>query len=332
MKGISIFAYRIDYDSGVVVSIRHLIEQLKKRKINYELFFYKNDEELIEKVRQSHYTCINIQGLQFKDETLDQIVTLKSNITISIHSTICNLQVEEQSFLRLLKLAQNHPQLKFTCPSYTETQGLSTCMKADYRFLPNTFSYPVSEKECQKKIEKKLNLNRPLKISLVCAYRPMKNMLTQVAALMILAKERPVELHLLDTNQKSLIYHEILEMTKQSELTVVMHEARENKKCFELEGTFDLGLQVSLTETFSYVAFEHMIQGVPVIASNSVPFASEIADYSDVLDIKRKIEHVLSNTETYQMYCINARKEAIKVAQYNNQIAQDCIEKLIEGE
>ena len=62
MKGISIFAYRIDYDSGVVVSIRHLIEQLKKRKINYELFFYKNDEELIEKVRQSHYTCINIQG------------------------------------------------------------------------------------------------------------------------------------------------------------------------------------------------------------------------------------------------------------------------------
>ncbi len=326
MNGISIFAYRIDYDSGVVVSIRHLVEQLKKRKVNYELLFYKQDEELIEKIKNCRYECVNIQGLQFKDETLKKIVELKKNITISIHSTICNLQVEEQSFMRLLNMARSYPQLKFTCPSYSETQGLSACMQADYRFLPNTFSYPVPLKE------KSIDLNRPLKISLVCAYRPMKNMLAQVAALMMLAKERDIELHLLDTNQKSPIYHDILEMTKNSSLKVVMHEARENKKCFELEGSFDLGLQVSLTETFSYVAFEHMIQGVPVIGSNSVSFASEIADYSNVLDMKRKIEHVFSNPETYQMYCVNARKEAIKVAQYNNQVAVDCIEKLIEGE
>ena len=332
MNGISIFAYRVGYDSGVVVSIRHLIEQLKKRQVSYELIFYKNDEEFVEKVKTCRYECINIQGLQFKDETLKKIVDLKENITVSIHSTICNLQVEEQSFMRLLNLARMYPQLKFTCPSYIETKGLATCMHADYRFLPNTFSYPVSEQTISNNCKKKLDENRPLRISLVCAYRPMKNMLTQVAALMMLAKEKDVELHLLDTNQKSPIYHDILEMTKGSELKVVMHKALENKKCFELEGTFDLGLQVSLTETFSYVAFEHMIQGVPVIASNSVPFASEIADYSDVLDIKRKIEKVLSNTETYQMYCMNARKEAIEVAQYNNQIAVDCIQKLIGGD
>ena len=96
-----------------------------------------------------------------------------------------------------------------------------------------------------------------------------------------------------------------------------MHPQTNNFECFKETGAFDLGLQVSLSETFSYVAFEHAIQGIPVVGSDSVTFSSEIVKYSDVNEMYSAMKKILQNSEIYEQYSLNARKTAVKVQAKN---------------
>jgi glycosyltransferase involved in cell wall biosynthesis len=62
----------------------------------------------------------------------------------------------------------------------------------------------------------------------------------------------------------------------------------------EMEGFLpgmDIGLQVSLSETFNYVAAEMVAAGVPVVVSDEIPWASSLctARPADVRDVKQKM-------------------------------------------
>ncbi len=332
MKGISILAHKVNYDSGVMVSVRHLSNVLKSAGIPCETDYYENDMELRRKASLCHSPCLNIQGLSFSNETLYDVLNMHKNVVVSIHSTMCNLQVEEDALPRLLELGgKERGNLTFTCPSESETVGLNSFMQVRYRHLPNTFAYKTDPEEIRSGIINKKISDRPVRISLICAYRPLKNMITQVAAVIMLAEERPVELHMFDTGQKSVVYHNIMSMLENSKVRLFMHEQAGNAECFKKEGSFDLGLQVSLSETFSYVAFEHMIQGVPVIGSSSVPFASEVAMYSDVTDIKKKMEKILENDSIYRRYALEAQIKAQTVMERNNSTAVKTVNELIGG-
>ena len=330
MKGIKILAHKVNYDSGVMVSVRHLSNVLGKTGVPCDLDFYVDDDELKRKASLCKSSCLNIQGMSFRNDTIYEILNRHKNVVVSIHSTMCNLQVEGDALPRLLELGKKgNRNLTFTCPSESETCGLNSFMQVKYKYLPNTFSYETHSEEITDRVLKKKISDRPVRISLICAYRPFKNMITQVAAVIMLAEDRPVELHIFDTAQKSPVYHNIMAMLENSKVRLVMHEQAGNAECFKKEGMFDLGLQVSLSETFSYVAFEHMIQGVPVIGSTSVPFSSEVARYSDVTDIKKKMEKILSNDTIYRRYALEAQNKANAVLEQNNLTAVKTVNELI---
>ncbi|MBR5597573.1 MAG: hypothetical protein IKW30_09235 [Lachnospiraceae bacterium] len=327
---ISFFLKKIDFESGVTVSVNHLCRCLDDENIKYEIIYYENDEDLYEKAIQCTSKCINLQVPSFGDEVLKKILKVKDNVVISIHSTLCNLQVEEGSLGRLLEMGNSDYQnLRFTCPAQCECDGLNALVKREYLYLPNTFSYPCDDIVIAEKTKEKRTLNRTLKISLVCAYRPLKNMITQVAAVIMLAKEYDLELHLFDSNFQSPVYKDILAMAKYNNLKIVMHPQMKNFDCFQEIADFDLGLQVSLSETFSYVAFEHMIQGIPVVGSDSVRFSSEIVTYSDVNEICRGMKKILENDDIYEKYRKEARIKALEVQKQNNKDAVNTIRKMI---
>ena len=330
MKDISFFLKKINFESGVTVSVRHLCATLDETDIKYEVVYYTDDADLYEKAISCDSKCINLQVPSFGDEVLEKILKEKDNVVISIHSTMCNLQVEEGSLNRLLRLGNSdYKNLRFTCPAKCECDGLNAIMKRDYLYLPNTFSYPCSDETVSELIEKKRDIDRTLNISLVCAYRPLKNMITQTAAVIMLAKEYPVRLHLFDSNFQSPVYTALLEMAQYNDLEIVMHPQANNFDCFAETAAFDLGLQVSLSETFSYVAFEHMIQGIPVVGSDSVTFSSEIAKYSDVNEMYRAMKKILESAVFYEKYSKDARKKAVEVQTKNRNDAISTIRNMI---
>lgn len=70
----------------------------------------------------------------------------------------------------------------------------------------------------------------------------------------------------------------------------------------------DIGLQVSFTESFNYVALEHLLCGKPVIGSPAIRFLPQRwqASPDDPDDIADKIKHVIDNYD-------NESKEALRI-------------------
>jgi|GEM_PF-3485427 len=70
----------------------------------------------------------------------------------------------------------------------------------------------------------------------------------------------------------------------------------------------DIGLQASFAESFNYVAAEHLIRGIPVIASNMVPVMNVLPynvrkmlvvnSIDDPIAISKKIEELIASTKS----------------------------------
>ena len=338
MKNLGIFLKKLGYTSGVMVSVSHLCSILEQAGIEYRVFYYRDDEDLVGLVRDCGCSCINLQVPSFSDETMDRIMSLHKNVVLSIHSTLCNLQVEDNCLNRMIAFGRKYPTLRITCPSECETAAMNAVFGCRCLYLPNTFSYEVNrEKVRRNNIQRAQRLSAALRgsgdkaeISLFSAYRPFKNMVTQVAAVAMLPRSVPVRLHLLDTGGKTPVYYAVMKICEDAGIDTVLHAQSDNRKLFDLTGNLDLGLQVSLSETFSYVAFEHMSQGVPVIGSSSVPFAGVVADYSSAVNIRDSIAGILSDPEAYIRFREQAFEKAERIRQKNAMDAADCIGKMLE--
>lgn len=332
MKDLSIFIKDIGFDTGVVVSVRHLSALLEENKIDYEVLWYKNDRELVQGVKNCRSKCINLQVPSFSDQTMDEIFKMNKNIVLSIHSTMCNLQVEDGALERIINWSkEKNKNFRITCPSLCEVEGFNAFSKVEFIYLPNTFSYKVNESELLENIQKKSKNMKPIKVSLFCAYRPFKNIITQVVALAKIAKKYPIELHLFNNTDHNNLFKNVKDIVEMSNIKLVLHDGLINLECFELTKKMHLGLQVSLSETFSYVAFEHMIAGVPVVASDSVPFASCVAKFSDVNHMEKAIEKIISAKDSYKKYSLESMKIAKEVLEQNTRDALDAIRRMIDN-
>lgn len=284
--------------------------------------------ELVALVRDCDSFCIDLQVPSFSDDAMDAIMATGKNVVLSLHSTMCNLQAEEGIYKRLLHWGDMYPSLRLTWPSEREVAGLNAILPLHSLYLPNTFSYHTSEKEVRTAVQAKVR--RPIRrVSLLCAYRPLKNIITQIAAVALAAREIPLELHLCEGPAQNALYHTVQTICSGLSLPVVYHPSMSNRDCYRLASQMDLGLQVSLSETFSYAACEHMMSGVPVIGSSSIPYATLLADYSDVNDIATKIIAVLQDPHYYQALALFSHQHAIDVATQNELAAVKAIAELV---
>ena len=269
---------------------------------------------------------------------MERIMSLHRNVVLSIHSTLCNLQVEDNCLNRMIEFGRKYPNLRITCPSECETLAMNAVFGCRCLYLPNTFSYEVDiEKVHRINAQRAQRLagvirgsGEKAEISLFSAYRPFKNMVTQVAAVAMLPQNIPVRLHLLDTGGKTPVYYSVRRICEDAGIDTVYHAQSGNRELFETTGSLDLGLQVSLSETFSYVAFEHMSQGVPVVGSSSVPFAGAVADYSNACNIRGNIALILSDPDEYFRFREQACERAAQIRKKNAADAVDCIRQMME--
>lgn len=145
-------------------------------------------------------------------------------------------------------------------------------------------------------------------VSLICAGRQLKNIPNQIVGAAKANKTRPIRLVYSSRNKGWEAHTALAEVLG---LPFVNLEWQQWKDylyytCHKI----DLGLQVSYTESFNYVALEHMMMGKPVVGCDAVRYIPSTwrARADDPDDIARVILELLDD-------CATARTVGLQVAE-----------------
>lgn len=330
-------------ETGVSVSIQHLCRLMKENRITYRVIHYKNDNELIEAARKIDALVLMLQVPSFSDETLERILKIGRETTLVIHSTVAFMQAEEGVLSRVFGILSTKRERFSVCnPSMPEVTGFRAYLPGTVYYLPNTYTASdiiVSGDERQELAHERFNSARK-KISLFCEYRPFKNMTTQVTALALASEHLDIELHLI-WPEKKIQAHDyvqqadshvpiyIQQMLCQMRFPVIMHQSCGNYQMRQNVKKMAIGMQVSYTETFSYVVFEHMIQGIPTICSAAIPYATAIPNFSDPVAIAESVRSILHDEQKYIAVSENAYRIALQVKEENSSEALRTLNELM---
>lgn len=142
-------------------------------------------------------------------------------------------------------------------------------------YLPNY--YPVDFNAPTKKID---FTKKEINISSFGAIRPLKNQLIQAFAAIDFASIKGLKLHFhmnsgriegggnpCDTNLHSLFEHMDPEKFK-----VTFHKWLTHENFIDLIKTMDIGMQISFSETFNIVGADHVMNGIPFLGSQEIPW------------------------------------------------------------
>jgi hypothetical protein len=143
-------------------------------------------------------------------------------------------------------------------------------------FLPNY--YPIAQN-----IEKKIYDSSLPEINIGCfgAIRPLKNHMIQALAAIEWARthKKHLKFHIngnrLEGNGAPILKNIRETFARLPNAELIEHEWLDHPQFLELVSTMDLGLQVSVTETFNIVCADFISQGVPVVASREVHWVDE---------------------------------------------------------
>jgi hypothetical protein len=188
-------------------------------------------------------------------------------------------------------------------------------------FLPNY--YPI------KKVEKKVYDNNRDSIDIGCfgAIRPLKNHMIQALAAIEWARvnKKYLRFHIngnrVEGNGAPILKNLRETFSRLPNAELIEHGWLDHTPFLELVKTMDLGLQVSVTETFNIVCADFISQGIPVVASREIHWVDErlhVQNITNSLDIIKVMDLALeSNTwkvydqsvEQLSLHSENAKKQ-----------------------
>ena len=177
-------------------------------------------------------------------------------------------------------------------------------------YLPNI--YPLSETE---NLAKKLNDN-VLAVGCFGSIRPMKNTLQQALASIMLAKKLNKQLFFHVNKRAEQGGEQVLKNLRAlfaaQPHILVEHEWMPHSEFVKLIRCMDIGLQVSMTESFNIVTADFVCQNVPIVVSEDVHWMNGIykANPNSAEDIAKKMKRALW-LKRFDFQCLNKINLAI---------------------
>jgi len=247
---------------------------------------YAIDSNDIDRLVVEHSPDIVIlEAIWVTPEKIDELMLIHPNVqfVVRAHSKIEFLAEEGQVFDWLFRyncdIAVNHD---------ITAQTLNTILNKEVIYLPNI--YPKPEKYCNNFDSDSLN------ISCFGASRVLKNQFNQSVAAIQYANLTNKTLIFHINKSDSQIAKNIRNLFANSEHILVEHDWLSKPDFFNLVSAIDLGMQVSLTETFNLVTADHIWQSVPMVVSNQIDWLnSNIENSYNIDQIIQEIDRVLSN-------------------------------------
>ena len=164
-------------------------------------------------------------------------------------------------------------------------------------------------------------------VDLFCSSVPRKNLYPQVAAL----SDTNAVLHVNDMNRRA-----VEPVARALGVKTARHTLPGRVDYLRLIAGMTAGLQVSLAESFNYVAAEHMLLGVPVLTSRHVPCRLPdgrlvVEDEHSPAAIRAKLLPLLDDPALRDELGAACRAHAAALAEKHNRVARDVLSRALSA-
>ncbi len=284
-----------EVNSGLYNSATFVEEMLYQNGVDSHLVEVTDNNEIDKVVSLYQPTHVIIEALWVTPEKFKVLQKLHPKVTwiIRLHSELPFL-ANEGVAIGWLKEYSNYKNVVIAANSQYLIDAMQPVLDTKIWYMPNYYpDFCLSPRGDKSRNE--------IKIGLFGAIRPLKNLLSQAVGAMLYA----------NANHKKLFLHINTERVEQRGENVLKnlralfegtkHELVEHKwlkHCdfVKLVATMDLGLQVSLTETYNIVSADFVQQQIPVVTSKEITFVSSINQVDvtkDAVEIAGKIKTAL---------------------------------------
>lgn len=228
----------------------------------------------------------------------------------------------------------------WNCLDTKQIDYLAIPLETDYESLKllndRTVYFPIymDTKELDENKISEKETNNKLIVDMFCAPCLRKNILTQMVALAHHKDKTLLRINYSPSSSNSSLYidaaHRIVgnyENNEWLDRSLYLNKIQNSDFC----------MQVSLSESFNYVAAEHMYYGIPAILSDIIPYASDprisglvVENHQNIYEISRVIGRLCN--EQFRLEMKESCHKAI--VDYNNnskEVLTESLEKILRG-
>ena len=272
--------------TGLFNSATFMNDMLNKRGIESELVVVIDNNNIDREVNKHKPTHVIIEALWVVPSKFEILSKLHPNVKwiIRLHSEIPFLAGEGMAFDWIgnyfknpnVLLAANAPRMLEEAKTYLSIKFDENSIKDRIIYLPNF--YPTNYKT-----KKNLSIGNRLHIGCFGAIRPLKNQMLQSLAALDFATSirKPLTFHIngdrIEMKGSPVLNNLRSLFTNLSSKGHILeeHTWTPREEFLDLCSQMDIGMQVSFSETFNIVGADFISQGVPIVVSSEIPWASD---------------------------------------------------------
>lgn len=279
---------------GLINSCKFIVNALNKNGIEAKVVTILDNNDIDREVKSYRASHVFIEALWVVPSKFQELIPLHPTVQwfVRIHSKIPFLSNEGMAMQWLREydaLSKAYPQLHIASNSEETVEAFKMAYGIDVLYFPNIYEPPAyifEEDNCNcdddedtltfQGIEyKKHDQRKQIDIGCFGAIRPMKNQLLQALAAMSFGNKMrfKVNFHINsdraedggDPVLKNLIY-----AFKDTSHKLVFHPWMNHSDFIPVVRKMDIGLQVSMSETFNIVAADFVWNNIPLVGSDEI--------------------------------------------------------------
>ena len=286
-------SYNYGASYGLYNSCLFLANALRQLDVECNVVTVNDNNNIDREVHNYKPTHVFLEAIWVVPEKLDELIPRHKKVQwfVRLHSNTPFLAGEGNAIEWLKRydvVRKKHRQFHIASNALKLINDFSKSLQMPMVYAPNIYCPDVHNKP---------SIHTPhsediVKIGGFGSLRTLKNQLIQAMAAMTFADElgRKLEFHINHSTievQGVSIFKNLINLFKDSHHNLVVHEWHPHEHFLKLVKSMDLGLQVSMSETFNIIAADFVYLDVPVVASDEITWMNNLykADTTDMNDI-----------------------------------------------
>jgi len=285
-------------NSGLYNSAMFVNNMLVKNKVKSNLIEVIDNNEIDKYVTQFKPKYVIVEAIWVVPSKFEILQKLHPNVKwiIRLHSELPFL-ANEGNAINWLKEYTKYKNVFIASNSKIFNSSMNGILNEEIYYLPNY--YPTSSIVYSNTNNN--HFNKEINIGLFGAIRPMKNCLTQAVAAILYANKNNKILNLHINTQRieqkgENTLKNIQDLFKNTPHKLIEYPWLKHSEFIEVVKKMDLGLQVSLSETYNIVTADFVNNLIPVVVSKDITFINKfsvVENNNDALSIAEKIKNTL---------------------------------------
>lgn len=317
---------------GLINSCRFVSNALEHYGIESKVISVVDNTSIDKEVHDYKPTHVFIEALWVVPSKFEELLPLHPKVKwyVRVHSKIPFIANEGMAidWLRqYAELSKAYPNLHVAANSIDVVETFAICYNIVMGYFPNVYDPPeyYHGDDCDDEKKRYERENRIINIGCFGAVRPMKNQLNQALAAIAFGNELGLRVHFHINSDRSEtggdpVLKNLVYAFKNTNHKLIYHEWMEHEQFIHLVKQMDLGMQVSLSETFNIVAADFVWNNIAIVGSDEIDwldrkYKANPHDIESIIDklrfaYKGKSHNIQSiNKELLEKY----NKKAIKI-------------------